>query len=147
METLGSHTSEVSKWTYCRYYEISSLSRIHDWRGRSKIWGGIRCLSIQISAVKLHKKLDDHKWTFIKWRAYHFPKTIGCTATLIEPTLQVLVDYEKMKIFICMKLLYFVIYKDQPLLHYVDQCKIHMLLSIFDMLVSIEYSSYINVTA
>jgi hypothetical protein len=113
----------------------------------SKIWGGIGCSTIQISAVKLYKKSDDHKWAFTRWRARHFPKTTGTTTTPIEPALQVMVDREKGRILTLMKLLYFVVYNDQPLLNYIDQCKIHTLLSTPDMPASVEYSSYTNVTA
>ena len=65
----------------------------------------------------------------------------------IEPGLQNMVDREKGRIFIVMKLLYFVVYNDLPLLHYVEQCKIHMFLSTPDMPANTEYSSYTNVTA
>jgi hypothetical protein len=113
----------------------------------SKIWGGIGCSSIQRSAVKLHEKSDDHKWAFTRWRAHHFPKIAGTIATPIELALQVMVDREKGRILTIMKLLYFVVYNDQPLLNYVDQCKIHTLLSTPDMPASVDYSSYTNVTA
>jgi hypothetical protein len=113
----------------------------------SKIWGGIGSSSIQISTVKLHKKSDNYKWAFIRWRAGHFSKTAGCTTTPIEHALQMMVDREEGRIFTCIKLLYFVVHNDQPLLYYFDPCKIHMLLSTRDMPASIEYSSYTNATA
>ena len=45
-----------------------------------------------------------------------------------------------------MKLLYFVVYNDLPLLQYVEQHQIHALLSILDMLATIKYSSYTKFT-
>ena len=57
-----------------------------------------------------------------------------------------MVDCEKARILTIMKLLYFVIYNDLPLLQYVEQCQIHTLLSTFDMPTIVEYFSYTNVT-
>ena len=57
-----------------------------------------------------------------------------------------MVDREKARILIVMKLLCFVVYNDLPLLQYVEQCRIHALLSTPDMPASAEYSSYTNVT-
>lgn len=65
----------------------------------------------------------------------------------IEPSLQTMVGREKDKIITAMKLLYFVVYSDQPLLHYVEQCKVHMHFFTPDMHASMEYSHYTNVTA
>ena len=78
--------------------------------------------------------------------ARHYPRT-GGPVTPIEPGLQIMVDRENSRILIVMKLLFFVVYNDLPLLHYVEQCKIHMLLSTPDMPANTEYSSHINVTA
>ena len=58
-----------------------------------------------------------------------------------------MVDREKGRIFTVMKLLYFVISNDQPLLIYIDQYKIHMHLATPNMPSSFEYSSYANVTS
>ena len=57
-----------------------------------------------------------------------------------------MVDCEKARILTVMKLLYFVVYNDLPLLQYVEQCRIHALLSTPDMPTTVEYSSYTNVT-
>jgi hypothetical protein len=66
--------------------------------------------------------------------------------TSIETDLQTMVDREKERILTIMKLLYFVVGNDHPLLAYVDQCKIHMHLTTPNMPSSFEYSSYANVT-
>ena len=58
-----------------------------------------------------------------------------------------MVDREKARILTVMILLYFVVYNDLPLLQYVEQCRIHALLSTSDMPASAEYSSYTNVTS
>jgi hypothetical protein len=115
-------------------------------RRGSKSWGGSGCSTIQLSAIKQHKKFDDHKWSYTRWMARHYPRT-GGPVTPIEPGLQNMVDRENGRILIVMKLLYFVVYNDLPLLHYIEQCKIHMLLSTPDMPANIEYLSYTNVTA
>jgi hypothetical protein len=66
--------------------------------------------------------------------------------TPIELGLQTMVDREKEIILRVMKLLYFVVGNDQPLLAYVDQYKIQIHLTIPNMPSSFEYSSYTNVT-
>jgi hypothetical protein len=78
--------------------------------------------------------------------ARHYPRT-GRPVTPIEPSLQNMVDRKNGRILIVMKLLYFLVYNDLPLLHYVEQCKIHMLLSTPDIPANTEYLSYTNVTA
>ena len=96
----------------------------------------------------MHEKSDDHKFAFTRWRALHFPQSeLGSVCTPIEPSLQVMVDYEKARILTVMKSLYFIVYNDLPLLQYVEQCRIHALLSTPNMPASAEYSSYTNVTA
>ena len=95
----------------------------------------------------MHEKSDDHKFAFTRWRALYFPQSKpGSVCTSIEPGLQVMVDHEKVRILTVMKLLYFVVYNDLPLLQYVEQCRIHALLSTSNMPTTIEYSSYTNVT-
>ena len=63
----------------------------------------------------------------------------------IESDLQTMVDREKGRILTVMKLLYFVVSNDEPLLAYVDHCKIHMHLATPNMSFSFEYSWYANV--
>ena len=83
----------------------------------------------------MHEKSDDHKFAFTRWRALHFPQSEpGSVCTSIEPDFQVMVDREKARIHTIMKLLYFVVYNELPLLQYVEQCQIHALLSTPDML-------------
>jgi hypothetical protein len=65
----------------------------------------------------------------------------------IESNLQTMVDREKGRILTVMKLLYFVVNNDQPLLAYVDQCKLHVHLATPNMPSSFEYLSYANVTS
>ena len=66
---------------------------------------------------------------------------------LIEFGLRTIMYYEKGRILIVMKLLYFIVSNDQPLFAYVDQCKIHMHLATPNMSSSFEYLSYANVTS
>ena len=65
----------------------------------------------------------------------------------IELGLQTIVDREKERILIVMKLLYFVVSNGQPLLACVDQCKIHIHLTTPNMPSSFESLSYANVTS
>ena len=65
--------------------------------------------------------------------------------TSIESGFKAMIDHEKARLLIIMKLLYFVIYNNLPLLQYVEQCQIHALLSTLDMQEIVEYSSYTNV--
>ena len=65
----------------------------------------------------------------------------------IESGLQTMVDRENGRILTVMKLLYFVVNNDHPILAYVDQCKIHMDLATPNMPSSFEYSLYANVTS
>ena len=96
----------------------------------------------------MHKKSNDHELAFTRWGALHFPQSEpGSICTLIEPGLQAMVDHEKARILTVLKLLYFVVNNDFPLLQYVEQCQIHALLSTPNMLAIVEYSSYTNVTA
>ena len=67
--------------------------------------------------------------------------------TPIEHDLQTMVDHEKGRIFTVMKLLYYVVSNDSPLLAYIDQCKIHMHLATSTIPSSFEYSSYANMTS
>jgi hypothetical protein len=94
---------------------------------------------------KKHEKSDDHKWNCQRWFAKHHPSNNGHVA-LIESGLQTMVDRKKGIILRVMKLLYFVVGNDEPLLAYVDQYKIQMHLTILNMPSFFEYSSYANVT-
>ena len=97
--------------------------------------------------MKMHEKLNDHKFAFTRWRALHFPQSEpSFLCTPIEPSHQVMVDREKARIPIVMKLFNFVVYNDLPLLQYVEQCRVHALLPIPHMPAIVEYSSYTNVT-
>ena len=136
----GGPLAGIMKCSACEEFRTNSVG--------SRIWGATGCSTIQILAVKMHKKSDDHKFAFTRRRALHFPQSQpSSVCTSIEPGLQVMVDREKAIILIVMKLLYFVVYNDLPLLQYVEQCRIHALLSTPDMPTIVEYSSYTNVIA
>ena len=66
---------------------------------------------------------------------------------LIESGLRIIMDCENERILIVMKLLYFIVSIDQPLLAYVDQCKIHIHMATLYIPSSFEYLSYANVTS
>ena len=71
----------------------------------------------------MHEQSNDHKFAFTRWKAFHFPQSeSGSICTPIEPSLQLMVDHEKARILTVMKVLYFVVYNDLPLLQYVEQC-------------------------
>ena len=83
----------------------------------SQIWSVTRCSLIQISIVKMHEKLDDHKFAYTRWRACHFLQfEQGYICTLLMLCLQVMANCEKAKFLTIMKFLYFVVYNDLSLL-------------------------------
>ena len=128
----------VMKCEACEEFKLGGVG--------SRTWGGSGCSTIQLSAVKQHEQSEDHKWSCQRWLAKHYPSR-RLPVTSIELGLQTMVDREKGRILTVMKLLHFVVSNDQPLVAYVDQCKLHMHMATPNMPSSFEYSSYANVTS
>ena len=133
---LGEALARIMKYRACEEFKNGSTSL--------QIWGAIGCSTIQISIYKMHEKSDDHKFAFIRWRACHFLQSEPCSIyTPTKLSLEVIVDHENARILTVMKLLYFIVYNDLPLLQYVEQCQIHTLLSTPNMPATVEYSNVI----
>ncbi|MCO5591377.1 hypothetical protein L7F22_045360 [Adiantum nelumboides] len=103
-------------------------------------WGkGKGCKTIQISAIRKHKRSPEHRFAQLK--------TLHEGGIKVEEHMQVLGSKIQRRVITCMKLMYFVAREDLACKKYKKLCDLAYALDVESMPVRNDYSSYTNVMA
>ncbi|MCO5580716.1 hypothetical protein L7F22_034586 [Adiantum nelumboides] len=103
-------------------------------------WGkGKGCKTIQISAIRKHKRSPEHRFAQLK--------TLHEGGIKLKEHMQVLGSKNQRRVITCMKLMYFVAREDLACKKYKKLCDLAYALDVESMPVRNDYSSYTNVMA